>query len=261
LVFFYSLGNVVADENGNVKSSINSTKLTLMPDSPLQIIGRAFAVHESADDCFTQPTGNSGARISQGVIGWKNNSVVPSLMENVKNQTSPKAAITILKATSNSSTPISGEIIFTQDTPTSLVTMSINITGMVPDSIHGFHIHQFGDVSDQIKGMATGGHFNPFNVSHGCFSVNETRHAGDFGNIQADKEGKFLKSLQDGNISLYPGVKNSILGHAITLHSAKDDCFTQPTGNAGSRIAQGVVGIRNSTIASSSSAAKLCPKM
>lgn len=67
------------------------------------------------------------------------------------------------------------------------VHVSVSARDFVASSIHGFHVHAFGDVSDTAGGSKTGGHFNPSNTAHGCDP--EVRHAGDLGNIEASTGG------------------------------------------------------------------------
>jgi Cu-Zn family superoxide dismutase len=104
---------------------------------------------------------------------------------------------------------------------------------------HGFHIHEYGDCSG-LDGSTAGGHFNPDAKSHGAPNVSE-RHAGDMGNIEADDSGQGTLEYVDSTISLEG--KNSIIGKAMIIHANEDDLKTQPTGNAGNRLACGVIGI------------------
>ncbi len=112
------------------------------------------------------------------------------------------------------------------------------VTGLTP-GFHGFHIHEFGDCSDP-KALSTGGHYNPTNKPHGAPDSTE-RHVGDLGNIHADSSGKAIIRIQDKVISL--NGPYSIIGRGVIVHSGADDLKTQPTGNAGSRVACGVIGI------------------
>ncbi|KAI9339431.1 superoxide dismutase, partial [Zopfochytrium polystomum] len=80
-----------------------------------------------------------------------------------------------------------GLAVFRQYAPDSEVRVRIEINGLEPLSFHGLHVHEFGDITDVTSGAKVGLHFNPLNVSHSC---TEPRHAGDFGNIQADENGK-----------------------------------------------------------------------
>ena len=90
--------------------------------------------------------------------------------------------------------------------------------------------------------MSAGGHYNPEGHQHGL-PDNANRHAGDFGNVAADDQGKVHFELTADNISI-SGQKNPIIGHAVIVHAKPDD-GSQPVGNAGARIACGVIGIAN----------------
>jgi Cu-Zn family superoxide dismutase len=90
--------------------------------------------------------------------------------------------------------------------------------------------------------MSAGGHYNPEGHQHGLPEA-ENRHAGDLGNIQADDQGKAHYEISVTNISV-SGAKNPIIGRSVIVHAKVDD-GSQPTGNAGGRIACGVIGIAN----------------
>ncbi len=104
---------------------------------------------------------------------------------------------------------------------------------------HGFHIHEYGDCTAS-DGTSAGGHFNPEGVSHGGPN-DATRHVGDLGNITADADGNGTLEMTDNVIS-FTG-KHSIIGRGIIVHAGEDDLTSQPTGNAGARVACGVIGI------------------
>jgi Cu-Zn family superoxide dismutase len=113
-----------------------------------------------------------------------------------------------------------------------------DISSLAPGK-HGFHVHEFGDCSSD-DGSSAGGHFNPATESHGGPSA-EMRHAGDMGNIEADKDGHAMLDYVDRVMTL--SGERSIIGHAVIVHEKEDDLKTQPTGNAGARVACGVIGI------------------
>ena len=123
-----------------------------------------------------------------------------------------------------------------------LMTMGggVHFTGTVtglPPGIHGFHIHETGDCSAS-DGTSAGGHFNPTGAAHGGPQSAE-HHLGDLGNITADASGKAEVNIHAG-VTLGEGT-NSIMGKAIIVHAGEDDLTTQPTGNAGARLACGVI--------------------
>ena len=111
-----------------------------------------------------------------------------------------------------------------------------NVTGLSPGQ-HGFHIHEFGDCS-AADGSSAGGHFNPTNTKHGG-PDHADRHAGDLGNIVADDYGIAHYERVDTVLKL--NGPNTIVGRSIIVHANPDDLTTQPTGNAGGRLACGVI--------------------
>lgn len=144
----------------------------------------------------------------------------------------PKAAAT-LQATSGSS--VQGTVQF-QQLKDGSVDVTLDLSGATP-GVHGFHIHDKGDCGD--NGNAAGGHFNPMSMPHAAPDAN-SKHAGDFGNVTADADGNIRTSFTTHSITLSDG-PTSAIGHAVILHANPDDLTTQPSGNAGPRIACGVV--------------------
>lgn len=110
------------------------------------------------------------------------------------------------------------------------------LTGLTP-GLHGFHIHEKGDCSAPDASSA-GGHFNPNTVEHGG-PESIHRHVGDFGNVEADPAGHVYFSKKFPSIE-FDGPA-SIIGRAVILHANADDLTTQPSGNAGGRVACGVI--------------------
>jgi Cu-Zn family superoxide dismutase len=143
-------------------------------------------------------------------------------------------AIAVLHPTTGSN--VAGTVTFTASGDQ--VKVVADISGLTPGK-HGFHIHEFGDCSDP-KAASAGGHFNPTNHQHGAPDA-ENRHAGDLGNIEADASGKAHVDLTDRMMKL--AGPDSIIGHAVIVHEKADDLKTQPTGDAGGRLACGVIGI------------------
>jgi Cu-Zn family superoxide dismutase len=113
-----------------------------------------------------------------------------------------------------------------------------DVEGLTPGK-HGFHIHEYGDISAS-DGTSIGGHFNPTNKKHGSPDSQE-RHVGDLGNLTAGANGQAHYERIDKVISL--NGPYSIIGRGIIVHAGEDDFVTQPTGNAGARVADGVIGI------------------
>ncbi len=116
-----------------------------------------------------------------------------------------------------------------------------HIEGLTPGK-HGFHIHQYGDCS-LPNGKSAGGHFNPEEMPHAGPDAAQ-RHVGDMGNLIADESGMAHYEQVDKHLS-FSG-KDSIIGRGIIIHAGEDDLTSQPTGNAGSRLGCGVIGIAKS---------------
>ena len=118
------------------------------------------------------------------------------------------------------------------------VLIEAKVAGLAP-GLHGFHIHEWGDV-ECMDGKCAGGHFNPDGSHHGGPEA-AVRHVGDLGNLEATKDGYGTYRRVDRRIKL--SGQDSIIGRAVILHSDEDDLMSQPTGNAGLRVASGVIGI------------------
>lgn len=135
-----------------------------------------------------------------------------------------------------------------------LVRVKVDIKGLPPGK-HGFHIHQAGDLTQHCVSACA--HFDPYGNVHGGPNDNK-RHVGDLGNINANQSGISKKIFYDHRIKLRG--KNSIIGRSVVIHENQDDLGlggvdkfgnildheirkeSLITGNAGSRIACGVIG-------------------
>jgi superoxide dismutase, Cu-Zn family len=132
----------------------------------------------------------------------------------------------------------SGRVIFYQ--AGSQVRVVADVTGVSPPGNHGFHVHENGKCErDPGKDFASaGGHFNPGGTPHACPDA-ASHHAGDLGNIVINADGTGHVDVTTSALSLSGA--SSVVGRAVILHAAPDDCTTQPTGNAGGRLACGVI--------------------
>lgn len=130
---------------------------------------------------------------------------------------------------------VEGRVTFTQER--GKVNVHAEISGLTPGE-HGFHIHEFGVWSED--GMASGGHFNPAKEPH-AGPEKPKRHVGDLGNITANANGHATLDLEDSILSFHG--PHSIIGRGLVVHEKIDDLKTQPTGNAGGRLAVGVIGV------------------
>ena len=143
-------------------------------------------------------------------------------------------AVAKLAATKGNAT--SGTVTFTQ--AGDKVRVEANVSGLKPNADHGFHVHEKGDCSSG-DGMSTGGHFNPLGKAHGAHGGTE-HHAGDLPSLKSDAAGNAKFSVLVDVITVSPGV-TSVVGRGMIVHRDPDDYKTQPTGNAGPRIACAVI--------------------
>jgi Cu-Zn family superoxide dismutase len=128
-----------------------------------------------------------------------------------------------------------GTVTFTQDGDS--VRVSANLTGLKAGAEHGFHVHEKGDCSSG-DGMSTGGHFNPDGKPHGPQA--SPHHAGDMPALVADSYGNAKASFTLRGVSI-GGAAADLVGRGLIVHRDPDDYRTQPTGNAGPRIACAVI--------------------
>jgi len=142
----------------------------------------------------------------------------------------PNKAIAVLHGLGENH--IKGIVTFTMEGGTMLV--KGEITGLKPGE-HAFHVHEFGDCSAP-DGSSAGAHFNPRNSQHGGPHA-MPRHVGDLGNIKADDSGKAVVDIKIDQVNPF-----IIVGRSLIVHADPDDFKTQPSGNAGGRIACAVIG-------------------
>ncbi|MBE2210283.1 MAG: superoxide dismutase family protein [Xanthomonadaceae bacterium] len=114
------------------------------------------------------------------------------------------------------------------------------ISGLTPNKAQAFHIHEKGDCSADDASSA-GGHFNPTSQPHGNAQGGGAHHLGDQANLQADAGGTAQVDAHFSGVSLNTGTETDVMGKAIVVHADADDYTSQPAGNAGKRIACGVI--------------------
>jgi len=139
-----------------------------------------------------------------------------------------------LQATRGSSA--GGEVRFVQHGDQ--VRVSGEVRGLKPHAEHGFHVHEKGDCSSG-DGLSTGGHFNPMGKKHGAHGGGE-HHVGDLPSLKADAYGVARFSFESDSIAVGSG-SNDVVGRGLIVHRDPDDYTTQPTGNAGPRLACAVI--------------------
>jgi Cu-Zn family superoxide dismutase len=131
-----------------------------------------------------------------------------------------------------------GSVNLTQTTQGVLINASLK--GLPPGE-HAFHVHAVGKCEPPFT--SAGGHFNPTGKKHGMMSP-EGQHAGDMPNLHIPQSGDLTVEVLNAAITLEKGKPNSVYdsdGSAIVIHAGSDDYKTDPTGEAGGRIACGVV--------------------
>lgn len=142
----------------------------------------------------------------------------------------PKEAVAVLMPTQGQQ--VKGVILLRQQEDGVMVTGEVR--GLEPGE-HGFHIHEFGDLRHP-EGASAGGHFNPEGHKHGGPDDRE-RHAGDLGNITANQQGVAKVKVLARDLKLHFAI-----GRSIVVHGKADDLKSQPSGDAGPRVALGVIG-------------------
>lgn len=113
------------------------------------------------------------------------------------------------------------------------------IGGLTPNSTHAIHIHEKGDCS-AADATSAGGHFNPHGNRHGRVG-HGAHHGGDMDNIVANAEGVARVDAHAQGVVLGGGAPNDALGKAVIVHGGADDYTSQPTGDAGNRVACGII--------------------
>ena len=117
------------------------------------------------------------------------------------------------------------------------VRVSAELSGLMPDGEHAFHVHEKGDCSSG-DGMSAGGHFNPAGKPHG--PQDGPHHAGDMPSLKADSYGNANATFELSSVTIGSGAAD-LVGRGLIVHRDPDDFKTQPTGNAGPRIACAVI--------------------
>ena len=139
---------------------------------------------------------------------------------------------------------VKGTILFIQAPGTDTLIKG-EVTGLTPGD-HGFHIHEFGDMSKGCESM--GGHYNPDGADHGN---EDNGHVGDLGNINAGENGVATVYKVSKRIDLMGD--RSVIGRGVVVHKDPDDlgqgedAESLKTGNAGDRLACGVITLRGDT--------------
>jgi Cu-Zn family superoxide dismutase len=137
----------------------------------------------------------------------------------------------------NAQGQVVGEVMLTETAHGVLI--HTTLTG-VPAGTHAFHVHTTGTCEPPFT--SAGGHFNPAAKQHGVENMSGM-HAGDMPNVQVAADGALTFDVFNADVTLKPGT-NSLFkegGTALVLHGGADDYKSDPAGNAGPRIACGII--------------------
>jgi superoxide dismutase, Cu-Zn family len=148
----------------------------------------------------------------------------------------PEPLVAVAALEPRSGTEVTGTVTFTETNGTVVVTAEIE--NLTPPGPRGFHVHEVGDCSAE-DALSAGGHFNPHDHPHGAPSVGE-HHAGDLGNIVAGEDGRATHRMTVDFLTVSPG-EASVVGRSVIVHAQADDLESQPTGDAGGRVACGII--------------------
>jgi len=157
----------------------------------------------------------------------------------------PTALRLVCTLTPTAGSTVGGSVSLTPTTAadgTCTTALSATVNGLSPGAVHGWHIHEFGDVSAS-DGTAAGGHFNPAGVPHALPPPpggERVRHAGDLGNLTPADTAGVATAAAGATSDL--AVTSLVVGRGLIVHALRDD-GGQPTGNAGARLAQCVLGV------------------
>jgi superoxide dismutase, Cu-Zn family len=152
--------------------------------------------------------------------------------------TLPSQAQTAKAALQTADGKDAGSVTLTQ-TPSGVL-LALTVKGLPPGE-HAFQVHEVGKCEAPFT--SAGGHFNPDKKKHGLL-VTEGAHAGDMPNLHIPASGELAVEVHNPMITLEKGRPNSLFdadGSAVIIHAGKDDYKSDPTGDAGGRIACGVV--------------------
>lgn len=198
--------------------------------SVMAVLVLAATVQLSACNNQDSATENQDAATSAQNAATNNSSSYEQQTDRANTNTA--SAVAELEATEGNNT--SGTVSFTALDRG--VRIKADIKNLAPGR-HGMHIHARGDCSAPDASSA-GGHFNPNEVGHGA-PVDETHHAGDLGNIEANSRGRAVLESEFPFLELTG--ENGIVGKAVVVHASADDLESQPAGDSGPRVACGVI--------------------
>ena len=157
-------------------------------------------------------------------------------VDNATNQSDMQPKTILVTMESKSGSTATGEISFTEEN--GMVKMDAKFKGLKP-GMHAIHLHEKADCSAD-DATSAGGHWNPTHQKHGKWDESDGYHKGDIGNLVADADGNASISMQTDKWCIGCDDENkNIVGKAVIVHDGVDDFVSQPTGDAGGRVACG----------------------
>jgi Cu-Zn family superoxide dismutase len=160
--------------------------------------------------------------------------VVGACAHSAQSPTRSTTASAVLEPKSGSSA--TGDVVLTQQERQ--VALTLTVRNVAP-GVHAVHIHEVPDCS-AADASSAGEHWNPTGSQHGAFEQQQS-HLGDIGNLEVGPQGTGTLTFSTGRWALGTGASNDVLQHALVVHEGVDDLVTPPGGNAGGRIACGVI--------------------
>ena len=146
-----------------------------------------------------------------------------------------------MKAIAVFNVTVTGTVTFEEEDS---IVIHIKLKGLSKNGLHGFHVHEAGDLTDKCESMCA--HFNPYNKQHGG-PGSKNRHVGDLGNLKSDKNGNVNIRMIDTMIKLKG--KANIIGRGLIIHADEDELgnglndASKINGNSGKRIACAIIGL------------------
>lgn len=135
----------------------------------------------------------------------------------------------------NPQSPVQGTLNFSE--VRGMVSVNGTVTGLKPNARHAFHVHENGDCS-KPDFTSAGSHYNPTRQPHGAWDGAQ-HHVGDMPQLMTDASGTAKVSFNSPSMRLTG--PDSVIGKAVIVHRDPDDVNAQPVGNAGPRLACGVI--------------------
>ncbi len=119
------------------------------------------------------------------------------------------------------------------------VLIELEVSGLPANRWVAFHVHEIGKCDAATHHESAGGHFNPAKAEHGMLS-SKGPHAGDMPNQYVGQDGVLRAQVFDSMVSL-DGKEDGIRGRSLMIHANSDDYRSQPSGDAGARLACAVI--------------------